>query len=112
MSEREITIKFDLGMLASYTDEFLAFLWHLAQHNPAPHGDPHAGDLASRVGAEIIQRWLKNAPVEMYRHQQRDYHWSELSKLAKYEPPAGARSTEDGWYEGVWVPKSAEGGAE
>ena len=108
MTKQTITIEFDPAQLSAYQDEFLAFLWHLAQHNPASHGDYAAGELAAKIGAEIVRRWLKDAPVAMYHHQQRDNYWSALTQLARYEPPAGATSTEDGWHKGRWVPKATE----
>lgn len=100
-----IPITFALDRLSSYTDEFLATLWHVAQANPAPHGDYQAGNIASKVGAEIIRRWLGKAPVEMYHHQQRDNYWSALTKIAKYEPPPGIHGTDPAWHSGRWVPK-------
>lgn len=100
-----VEIEFDIHQLSSYSDSYLSFLWHLAQHNPAPHGDYHAGEAASKIGFEIIRRWLRKVEPEMYHHQQRDNYWSALTKLAKYEPPEGVRSAEDGWHEGRWVVK-------
>lgn len=100
-----ITISFDADMLSSYTDEYLATLWHVAQANPAPHGDYQAGDIASKIGFEIIRRWLKAAPVWMYRHQGRDHYWQALGRLAKYEPPAGVDVTDPAWHDGRWVLK-------
>lgn len=110
MTETTIGITFDLNKLASYTDEFLATLWHVAQANPAPHGDYQAGDIASKVGCEIIRRWLTNAPVEMYHHQQRDNYWQALRQLAKYEPPADVDGTNPDWHNGRWVLKTEEAG--
>ena len=107
--KQAITIEFDLDQLTSYTDEFLATLWHLAQANPAPHGDHLAGEIASKIGAEIIRRWLATAPVEMYRHQQRDYHSMALTDLATYKAPAGVDSRDPRWHDGAWVPKTGEG---
>jgi hypothetical protein len=100
-----ITIDFDLNQLPGYTDEFLATLWQVAQANPAPHGDYHAGEIASKVGVEIIRRWLKAAPAEMYHHQQRDNYWQALRQLATYEPPAGADVMDPAWHDGRWVLK-------
>ncbi len=62
MSRTEITIKVDDAELGSYSDEFLAACWHAAQWNPAPHGDHAAGELAERIGREIIRRWLRGVP--------------------------------------------------
>lgn len=90
----EVTIEIDDGRLASYTDEHLVMLWHVAQANPARHGDRAAGEMAERVGREIISRWLRSSQPELWRHQGRDYYWSELAKLGKW----------DG--DGVFVPRA------
>ena len=95
----QIAITFDLNQLSGYTDEFLATLWHVAQANPAPHGDHDAGEIASKIGAQVIRRWLAKAPVEMYRHQQRDNYWQALTRLAKYEPG------DPDFHAGRWVTK-------
>jgi hypothetical protein len=62
MGKIQITIEVDDGRLGSYGDAHLAMLWHLAQVNPAPHGDRAAGELVERIGREIIHRWLKATP--------------------------------------------------
>lgn len=103
MSDLEITVTVDLSRLSSYSDKHLAGLWHVAQLNPAPHGDRAAGDLAGKLSAEIVRRWLLATEPEMYRHQQRDYYWSELGKVAQYEP--GGPATSPTWHDGRWVPK-------
>jgi hypothetical protein len=107
MDKVTIAIEIDPARLASYADSYLATLWHVAQANPAPHGDHTAGELAESVGWEIIRRWLKAAPVELWHHQARDYYWSQLGKLATFQPgpgkPGGAA-----WHNGVWTPKPAE----
>jgi hypothetical protein len=107
VTDIDITISFDPHKLPSYTDEFLATLWHVAQANPAPHGDYRAGETATNIGFEIIRRWLAKAPVEMYHHQQRDNYWQALRQLAKYEPPAGVEATSQHWHNGRWVLKTA-----
>ena len=43
MTKHDIAIEIDETKLASYTDTYLAMCWHIAQHNPAPHGDYFAG---------------------------------------------------------------------
>jgi hypothetical protein len=108
VTETTIGITFDVHHLPSYSDEFLATLWRVAQANPAPHGDYLAGEVASKVGFEIIRRWLGKAPVEMYRHQQRDSYWQALTQLAKYEPPAGVDAADPDWHNGRWVVKAQE----
>ena len=93
--EHEITIKVDTTALGRCSDAQLAMLWHVAQHNPAPHADKAAGELTGKIGNEIILRWLRKTPPEMYHHQQRDYHWSQLTRFAK-------------WNGTDWVPKHEE----
>jgi hypothetical protein len=73
----QITIELDDTRLGSYQDAQLAMLWHLAQANPAPHGDRAAGELVERIGREVIRRWLQATPPELWRHQGRD-HYSQL----------------------------------
>lgn len=79
-----ITIEIDEDRLQSINDEYLAQLWHVAQANPAPFEDPDAGALVERIGREIITRWLRNAPVEVWHHQGRHHYWSLLVKHGKW----------------------------
>ena len=53
MTKHDVTIEIDDEKLASYTDQRLALFWHVAQANPAEHGDSMAGELAERIGREI-----------------------------------------------------------
>ncbi len=80
----EVVIRFDSEDLGHYTDEFLAVLWHVAQANPADISDPEAGDVAERVGREIIRRWLAAAPVALWNHQGR-----HAGTLARSQNPRG-----------------------
>lgn len=75
--EQEITIKFNLDDLSRYEDRYLAMLWHLAQANPADGFRNRApGEIAMKIGWEIIGRWLHEVEPEMYHHQQDHYsHW-------------------------------------
>jgi hypothetical protein len=84
VSKISITIEIDDGNLARCSDEYLALYWHVAQANPAGHGDREAGELAERIGREIIRRWLRAVSPEMWHHQGRDYYWAELCKLGKW----------------------------
>jgi hypothetical protein len=79
-----ITIDVDIDALSRVPDSHLAMLWHVAQANPAPHGDEQAGRVAAKVGHEIIRRWLATTPPEMYHHQERSYYWSHLGRFASY----------------------------
>jgi hypothetical protein len=100
----EVSIEIDESGLRGYTDAYLAAAWHVAQMNPAPHGDRVAGELVERIGREIIRRWLGSVEPQLWHHQGNDYYWSELRKLATYEPGGPPGSPE--WSEGAWVPKA------
>jgi len=104
-----ITIEIDDAKLAIYTDERLALFWHVAQANPAEHGDCMAGELVERIGREIIRRWIGGIRPELWRHQGRDHYWRELTRFAKYEPggPADLHDTR-AFHSGRWVPKVAD----
>ena len=109
--KHEITIDVDDDALASYTDDRLALCWHVAQHNPAPFGDYLAGQLTERIGREIIRRWLRNVPPELWRHQARDHFWNELRRFAMYEPREPAADLA-AFHSGRWVPRPADAEAE
>ena len=103
-----ITISFDENGLRGYTGEYLAMLWHVAQHNPADgFASSVPGDLAERIGREIIRRWLAGVDPELHHHQGRHYYWHELTRLATFEPGDGETGS-DGWHDGHWVPKPAD----
>lgn len=91
----EITITIDTGKLRSYTDSQLATAWHVAQANHAPHGDRDAGDLAEHIAREIVRRWVTTTAPELWKHQGRDYYWSELGRLAVFK-------------DGEWVPRDSD----
>jgi hypothetical protein len=101
----EITIEVDDGRLGSYQDAQLAMCWHLAQANPAPHGDRAAGELVERIGREIIRRWLQATPPELWRHQGRDHYWQQLRQLATFTPGDGEVDS-PAWHDGAWVPRA------
>lgn len=95
-NKHTVTFEIDTTALSGVTDEALVAYWHIAQANPAPHGDPRAGELADRIGHEIIRRWLAEAPTELFHHQGRDYYWNELRQLGKWNSegefvPGGVR---------------------
>lgn len=91
--KQTITIEIDPDNLRHLDDGHLAMYWHVAQANPADSSDRDAGELAERVGREIIRRWLGNAPVELYRHQGETHYWSILKDHGK-------------WIDGVWTPNA------
>ena len=95
MTDHAITIEFDDGALTKYSDEHLAMLWHVAQANPAPHGDRAAGDAVEHIGREIIRRWLRTTPPSLWHHQGQSYYWKHLCRFAKH-------------VDGTWVPRGEE----
>jgi hypothetical protein len=101
----QITIEVDDGNLDRYQDTQLAMCWHLAQANPASHGDRTAGELVERIGREIIRRWLQAIPPELWRHQGSDHYWQQLRQLATFTPGAGEVDSPE-WHDGVWVPQA------
>ena len=104
MGKHLITIEVDDARLGSYQDAQLAMLWHAAQANPAPHGDRTAGELVERIGREIIRRWLKATPPELWRHQGRDHYSQQLRQLATFTPGTGEVDSPE-WHDGTWVPR-------
>lgn len=107
--EQSITVTFNLDHLNGYTDEHVATLWYVAQANPAPHGDPLAGDIAEKLGYEIIRRWLSKAEPEMYKHKAQDHYWEQLRRIARYVPPPGVDVYDPDWHRGTWVVKDEPG---
>jgi hypothetical protein len=113
MTKHDIAIEIDETKLASYTETYLAMCWHIAQHNPAPHGDYFAGQLAERTGREIIRPRLKGTPPELWHHQGRHTTQKELSRLASYQPGDGYTrrasfgddATMRAFHCGRWVPR-------
>ena len=83
--KHEITIVIDEAGLSRVTDECLAVWWHVAQANPA-YGFTSAtpGNLAEKIGREIIRRWLTGVQPELWHHQGRHYYWHELTKLGQW----------------------------
>ena len=110
MNTHVIAIEIDETRLASYTDGYLAVCWHAAQHNPAPYGDYFAGQLTEHIGREIICRWLRTVPPELWCHQGRDHTQKELRRFATYEPGGPVRDLSDtrAFHSGRWVPRAGE----
>jgi hypothetical protein len=84
-----ITIEIDTHRLADFNDQHLATLWHVAQANPAPISDRAAGEIAEAIGREIIARWLRTVPPELWHHQGRHHFWDILQKHGKWLPVNG-----------------------
>jgi hypothetical protein len=87
MSEHAITFKIDTDRLPDFTDEHLAALWHIAQANPADIRDKGAGELAERIGREIIRRFLATTPPALWHHQGRHADWSARHLPADGDAP-------------------------
>lgn len=64
-----VSIEIDTDHLTTYTDTYLAELWHVSQANPASFGDEIACGLASEIGFEIKRRWLNSVQPELFNHQ-------------------------------------------
>lgn len=92
-----ITIEIDTQGLDSYTDEYLAELWHIAQANPKPFGNKEACELVREIGTEIIRRWLVSMPVPLHHHQAGDHYKVTLRDHGK-------------WIDGVWRPNTSSEG--
>jgi hypothetical protein len=84
MTTTAITFTVATDMLSNYTDEHVAALWHIAQANPAPFGDPEACAFAEQIGREIISRWLGTVPPALWNHQGR--HMNSPSAKANALP--------------------------
>lgn len=80
-----ITFDIDTTRLQSYSDEYIAALWHIAQVNPAPHGDHDAGVLVEHIGREIVLRWLRGVPVPVWNLQGRDHYHQQLIRFARWD---------------------------
>jgi hypothetical protein len=65
-----ITITFEADDLQGYTDQHLAALWHVAQANPEDgFQSREPGELAEKIGREIIRRFLAQTPPALWSHQ-------------------------------------------
>jgi hypothetical protein len=100
-----VTVEIDPNKLGSYTDELLAAYWHVAQANPVPYDDPVAGELVELVGREIIRRWLRDTHPKLWSHKGSSYYHTQLTRFAKYAPPAGAAAGSLEWQRGEWTLK-------
>ena len=69
MTPVNIAFQVDCSNLPDFTDSYLAQLWHIAQANPAPFGDATACAFAEQVGREIVRRWVRATPPELWHHQ-------------------------------------------
>ena len=79
-----VTFNIDTDRLPTYSDEYIAALWHIAQLNPAPHADHDAGVVVEHIGREIVMRWLRGVPVPVWNVQGRDYYHQQLIRFARW----------------------------
>lgn len=110
MTKHVLQVEVDDGDLRGYSPSRLMLAWHLAQANPAPHGDRDAGQLAERVGREIIRRWLRAVEPELWTHQGDDYFHKWLTKFAEYVPGGDLgppQAPNPAWHNGTWVLRDA-----
>jgi hypothetical protein len=85
-----VSFEIDTERLDGCTDAYLAQLWHVAQANPAPHGDADASNLVQHLGTEIIRRWLHSKGAALHRHQPNAHYWTALIGL-------GAKVVDGAW---------------
>lgn len=91
--QHKVTFHIDTDKLQSFTDEYLASLWHIAQANLAPISDRAAGELAEHIGREIIRRWLRWAGAPLWNHQGRHYYSTALADLRAAGTPQDSAET-------------------
>jgi hypothetical protein len=69
-----ISININTDNLESYHDSYLASLWHVAQINPVDGFKSHEpGELAEKIGREIIRRFLVSTPPPLWDQQGRHF---------------------------------------
>lgn len=112
MTNHVLQIEINDGELRKLSASRLMLAWHLAQANPAPHGDHAAGELVERVGREIIRRWIGTVEPELWRHQGRHYSSRWLGQFAKYVPgddgdPGKPGALNPEFHNGTWVARDA-----
>jgi hypothetical protein len=77
-----ITITFDTDSLQGYTDQHLAALWHVAQANPEDgFQSREPGELAEKIGREIIRRFLTQTPPALWEHQGRHFDSGRVMEM-------------------------------
>ncbi|PLT16305.1 MULTISPECIES: hypothetical protein [Ralstonia] len=82
--KKAFVFEIDTDRLPNVSDEYLAALWHLAQHQPVKHGDHDAGALVEHIGREIVLRWLRGVPVPVWNIQGSDYYVRQLGRFAHW----------------------------
>lgn len=87
-----ISITVDADALEGYTDQHLASLWHVAQANPVDgFENPEPGQLAEKIGREIIRRFLVSTGPELWAHQ--GHHFEFGRRMREQTPPPESAPT-------------------
>lgn len=89
-----VSIEIDTDQISTYRDSYIASLWHVAQANPVDGMEhPEPGRLAEAIGREIIRRFLRATPPELYNHQGHHFDWARHAlKKADTAEQAGVAS--------------------
>jgi hypothetical protein len=95
-----VTIEINTDQLSALDDRTLAAHWHVAQANPAPMENQEAGELVEIIGREIIRRWLKEVPPELWHHQGNNHYWNILREHGQWLPVNGDNINRQ------WIPNS------
>lgn len=93
--KKAFVFEIDTARLPSYNDQYLAALWHIAQHLPVEHGDHDAGTLVEHIGREIVLRWLRGVPVPIWNVQGRDHYHQQLIRFAAWNGSEWTAKTAD-----------------
>jgi hypothetical protein len=85
MTPHEVAWRIDDNEVEHWDNEHHALIWHVAQANPADgFRDSGPGELVERIDREIIRRWLRDTPVQLYHHQGRHYYWKTCCNLGNW----------------------------
>lgn len=86
--KKAFVFEIDTNRLQSVSDQYLAALCHIAQHQPVEHGDHDAGVLVEHIGREIVLRWLRGVPVPVWNIQGGDHYLKQLGRFAHWNGSA------------------------
>lgn len=64
--KKTFAFEFDTDRLSTFSDDYLAAYWYVAQFLPVALGDCDAGEVVGAVGVEIIRRWTRDQPIPMF----------------------------------------------
>lgn len=83
-----ITLECDPARLDTYTDQFLAALWHANEASVAAFGDGDAEGLGDSLAREMARRFLVRTAPSMWKRQ--TVHHYEAVGLLVSEKEGGA----------------------